>query len=339
MAPILSIRNLVKRYDSGFEALKGVSLDIEEGEILALLGPNGAGKTTLISSVCGITRITSGTVTVAGHDIARDWREARALVGLVPQELTLEPFEKVERTVAFTRGLFGRPPDPARIEAVLRQLSLWDKRDTKVVELSGGMKRRVLIAKALAHDPKVLFLDEPSAGVDVELRRDMWRVVGELRDAGVTIVLTTHYIEEAEMMADRVAVIAHGQVLLVEDKATLMRRMGQKTLRVHLSDPIAAIPPALARFDLSLDEGGTRLTYLYDTQGERTGITALLTALSEAGLVLKDLDTEASSLEDIFVGLVHEDARPGSSHPGNLAPGTASPEPARTEPARTEAAE
>ncbi len=331
MAPILSVRDLVKRYDSGFEALKGVSLDIEEGEILALLGPNGAGKTTLISSVCGITRITSGTVTVAGHDIARDWREARALVGLVPQELTLEPFEKVERTVAFTRGLFGRPPDPARIEAVLRQLSLWDKRDTKVVELSGGMKRRVLIAKALAHDPKVLFLDEPSAGVDVELRRDMWRVVGELREAGVTIVLTTHYIEEAEMMADRVAVIAHGAILLVEDKATLMRRMGQKTLRVHLADPVAAIPPALARFNLQLDGGGTRLTYLYDTQGERTGITALLTALSEAGLVLKDLDTEASSLEDIFVGLVHEDAAPGNAAPGSVHPAIAKPEPARTE--------
>jgi ABC-2 type transport system ATP-binding protein len=331
MAPILSIRNLVKRYDSGFEALKGVSLDIEEGEILALLGPNGAGKTTLISSVCGITKVTAGTVTVAGHDIRDGWREARALVGLVPQELNLEPFEKVGKTVAFTRGLFGRPPDPARIEAVLRQLSLWDKRDSKVVELSGGMKRRVLIAKALAHDPKVLFLDEPSAGVDVELRRDMWRVVGELREAGVTIVLTTHYIEEAEMMADRVAVIAHGAILLVEDKATLMRRMGQKTLRVHLADPVAAIPPALARFNLQLDGGGTRLTYLYDTQGERTGITALLTALSEAGLVLKDLDTEASSLEDIFVGLVHEDAAPGNAAPGSVHPAIAKPEPARTE--------
>jgi ABC-2 type transport system ATP-binding protein len=306
MAPILSIRNLVKRYDSGFEALKGVSLDIEEGEILALLGPNGAGKTTLISSVCGITKITAGTVTVAGHDIRADWREARALIGLVPQELNLEPFEKVGRTVAFTRGLFGRAPDPARIEAVLRQLSLWDKRDAKVVELSGGMKRRVLIAKALAHDPLVLFLDEPSAGVDVELRRDMWRVVGELRAAGVTIVLTTHYIEEAEMMADRVAVIAQGEILLVEDKATLMRRMGRKTLRVQLAEPVAAIPSSLARFHLLLDEGGRRLTYGYDTQGERTGITALLTALSEAGLQLKDLDTEASSLEDIFVGLVHE---------------------------------
>ena len=323
MAPILSIRNLVKRYDSGFEALKGVSLDIEQGEILALLGPNGAGKTTLISAVCGITRVTSGTVTVAGHDIRTGWREARALVGLVPQELSLEPFEKVGRTVAFTRGLFGRAPDPARIEAVLRQLSLWDKRDSKVTELSGGMKRRVLIAKALAHDPTVLFLDEPSAGVDVELRRDMWRVVGELRDAGTTIVLTTHYIEEAEMMADRVAVIAHGSILLVEDKARLMQRMGRKTLRVSLAEPVAAIPASLARFDLALDEGGRRLTYSYDTQGERTGITTLLAALSEAGLVLKDLDTEASSLEDIFVGLVHGDAHPEAAHPDAAHPDAA----------------
>jgi ABC-2 type transport system ATP-binding protein len=314
MPSILSIRDLVKRYDSGFEALAGVTLDVAEGEILALLGPNGAGKTTLISAVCGIARITSGSVTVAGLDVARDWRAVRSIVGLVPQELNLEPFEKVARTVAFSRGLFGRPPDPARVEAVLRQLSLWDKRDAKVTELSGGMKRRVLIAKALAHDPRVLFLDEPSAGVDVELRRDMWRVVGELRAAGVTIVLTTHYIEEAEEMADRVAVISKGRILLVEDKATLMARMGRKILRVQLQQPIAAVPAGLERFCLALDEGGSRLTYEYDTGGERTGITTLLAALSEAGIVLKDIDTQASSLEDIFVGLVHEDA------PGN-APG------------------
>ena len=312
MPPILSVRDLVKRYDSGFEALSGVTLDVAEGEILALLGPNGAGKTTLISAVCGMARITSGTVTVAGLDVQRDWRAVRAMVGLVPQELSLEPFEKVARTVAFSRGLFGRPRDDARVEEVLRQLSLWDKRDSKVVELSGGMKRRVLIAKALAHDPRVLFLDEPSAGVDVELRRDMWRVVGDLRDAGVTIVLTTHYIEEAEMMADRVAVISKGRILLVDDKAALMRRMGRKTLRVTLQQPLAAIPPGLEPFGVTLDEGGARLTYEYDTQSDRTGITTLLAALSEAGVALRDIETQASSLEDIFVGLVHEDA-PGDA--------------------------
>ncbi len=307
MAPIVSIKDLRKTYASGFEALAGVSLDIEQGEILALLGPNGAGKTTLISAVCGITRITGGSVTVDGHDTIRDWRAARAAIGLVPQEISLEPFEKVLATVAFSRGLFGKPRDDAYLEKILRQLSLWDKRDSKITELSGGMKRRVLIAKALSHEPKVLFLDEPSAGVDVELRHDMWRVVGDLRDAGTTIVLTTHYIEEAESMADRVAVIAKGRILLVEDKAKLMARMGQKVLYITLTQPLTSLPEGLARFDLLLDQEGRRLTYTYDTKGERTGITTLLTALAEAGLVLSDLDTEASSLEDIFVGLVHND--------------------------------
>ncbi|EYD75184.1 ABC-type multidrug transport system, ATPase component [Rubellimicrobium mesophilum DSM 19309] len=309
MAPILSIRDLRKTYDSGFEALKGVSLEIEEGEILALLGPNGAGKTTLISAVCGINRITSGTATVGGHDIARDWRAARDLIGLVPQEISLEPFEKVHRTVAFSRGLFGKPKDDAHVEKVLRQLSLWDKRDAKVMELSGGMKRRVLIAKALAHEPRVLFLDEPSAGVDVELRRDMWRVVAELRRSGVTIILTTHYIEEAEAIADRVAVISKGRILLVEEKARLMQQMGQKVLHVTLQQPLNAVPEGLAQFHLTLEEGGRRLTYHYDTKAERTGIATLLSALAAAGITVADLDTEASSLEDIFVGLVHGDER------------------------------
>ncbi len=309
MAPILSVRDLRKTYDSGFQALKGVSLEIEEGEILALLGPNGAGKTTLISAICGITRITSGSASVGGHDIARDWRAARDLIGLVPQEINLEPFEKVRRTVAFSRGLFGKPRDDDYVEKVLRQLSLWDKRDSKVTELSGGMKRRVLIAKALSHEPRVLFLDEPSAGVDVELRRDMWRVVGELRQAGVTIILTTHYIEEAEAIADRVAVISKGRILLVEDKARLMQQMGQKVLHVDLQQPLGALPESLRRFDLSLEDGGRRLTYRYDTKAERTGIATLLAALSEAGVAVADLDTEASSLEDIFVGLVHGDER------------------------------
>jgi ABC-2 type transport system ATP-binding protein len=309
MAPILSIRDLRKTYDNGFEALKGVDLDIEEGEILALLGPNGAGKTTLISCVCGITRITGGSVTVAGHDIRRDWRQARTLIGLVPQEITLDSFEKVHRAVAFSRGLFGRPRDDVAVERVLRQLSLWDKRDATAIELSGGMKRRALIAKALAHEPRVLFLDEPTAGVDVELRRDMWRVVDELRRQGVTIILTTHYIEEAEAIADRVAVISRGRILLVEDKATLMRQMGQKVLHVELQQALNGVPDALARFGLTLEEGGRRLSYTYDTQAERTGIATLLAALAEAGIAVADLDTEASSLEDIFVGLVHEDHR------------------------------
>jgi ABC-2 type transport system ATP-binding protein len=307
MAPILSIRELRKTYDTGFEALKGVSLDIEPGEILALLGPNGAGKTTLISAVCGITRLTGGSATVAGHDIQTDWRAARALIGLVPQEISLEPFDRVMNTVRFSQGLFGKPQDDVRVEAVLRQLSLWDKRESRINELSGGMKRRVLIAKALAHEPRVLFLDEPSAGVDVELRRDMWRVVEELRQAGVTIILTTHYIEEAEAIADRVAVISKGRILLVEEKATLMRQMGRKVLRIDLQQPIAALPPSLDAFGLVLDQGGRRITYSYDTKAERTGIARLLSALAEEGIPVADLDTEASSLEEIFMGLVHGD--------------------------------
>jgi ABC-2 type transport system ATP-binding protein len=307
MAPILSIRDLRKTYDTGFEALKGVSLDIEQGEILALLGPNGAGKTTLISAVCGITRLTGGSATVAGHDIQTDWRAARALIGLVPQEISLEPFDRVMNTVRFSQGLFGKPQDDARVESVLRQLSLWDKRESRINELSGGMKRRVLIAKALAHEPRVLFLDEPSAGVDVELRRDMWRVVAELRQAGVTIILTTHYIEEAEAIADRVAVISKGRILLVEEKATLMRQMGRKVLRIAVQQPIAALPPSLDAFGLVLDQGGRRITYSYDTKAERTGIARLLSALAEEGIPVADLDTEASSLEEIFMGLVHGD--------------------------------
>jgi ABC-2 type transport system ATP-binding protein len=308
MAPILSVRDLRKTYDTGFEALKGVSLDLEEGEILALLGPNGAGKTTLISAVCGITRITGGTATVAGHDIRRDWRAARSLIGLVPQEISLEPFDRVANTVRFSRGLFGKPQDDTKVEAVLRQLSLWDKREARINELSGGMKRRVLIAKALAHEPRVLFLDEPSAGVDVELRHGMWQVVEDLRREGVTIVLTTHYIEEAESIADRVAVINKGRILLVEEKAALMRRMGQKVLRLDLQEPLAALPPALAPFGLEIGEDGRRLTYHYDVKAERTGIARLLAALSAEGLPIADLDTEASSLEEIFLGLVNEDA-------------------------------
>ncbi|MBY6056171.1 ABC transporter ATP-binding protein [Leisingera daeponensis] len=304
MAAILSIRDLRKTYDGGFQALKGVSLDIEEGEILALLGPNGAGKTTLISTICGITTATSGSVCVGGFDNVSQFRQARALIGLVPQEITLEPFAKVHDTVMFSRGLFGKPADPPRIEAVLRKLSLWEKRDAKIMELSGGMKRRVLIAKALAHDPQILFLDEPTAGVDVELRKDMWEIVGELKASGVTIILTTHYIEEAEAIADRVGVIAGGELLLVEEKERLMARMGQKQLEVQLTEPIGALPEQLAGHNLQLVNGGGALLYTYDTRAERTGITTLLNDVAEAGLVLADVQTRESSLEDIFVGLV-----------------------------------
>ncbi|WP_415921837.1 ABC transporter ATP-binding protein [Tateyamaria sp. SN6-1] len=306
MAPILSIQNVRKAYDDGFEALKGVSLDIEEGEILALLGPNGAGKTTLISTVCGITMPTSGTVSVAGHDIIRDYRAARSLIGLVPQEIALEPFEKVINTVRFSRGLFGKGRKDAAVEDILKRLSLWDKRDSQIRALSGGMKRRVLIAKALAHDPKVLFLDEPTAGVDVELRKDMWDIVGQLRSAGVTTILTTHYIEEAEAIADRVAVINSGEILLVEDKDKLMARMGQKQLVVQLTDPVHAVPDALAAYDLHVGEDGQSLVYRYDTKSERTGITRLLQDVASAGLQLRDVETQQSSLEDIFVSLVHK---------------------------------
>lgn len=304
MAAILSISDLRKSYEGGFEALKGVSLDIDEGEILALLGPNGAGKTTLISTVCGIITPTSGSVRVGGHCIIEDFRAARALIGLVPQEINLEPFEKVINSVRFSRGLFGKPKNEPLIEDILKKLSLWDKRNAQVKELSGGMKRRVLIAKALAHEPRVLFLDEPTAGVDVELRKDMWEVVQELKDGGVTIILTTHYIEEAEAIADRVGVIADGQILLVKDKDDLMAQLGQKQLCVHLSAPIKEVPNSLATHDLELNQEGDALIYTYDTKAERTGITTLLNDVAAAGLVLADVSTRQSSLEDIFVGLV-----------------------------------
>ncbi|ACM03309.1 ABC transporter ATP-binding protein [Cereibacter sphaeroides] len=304
MTAIVSVRDLVKTYDTGFRALKSVSLDIREGEILALLGPNGAGKTTLISTICGIVRPTSGQVTVGGHDIASDWRAARAMIGLVPQEIALEPFEKVFRSVSYARGLYGKPPDPAHVERVLRQLSLWDKKDSAIQPLSGGMKRRVLIAKALAHEPRVLFLDEPTAGVDVELRKDMWAVVEDLRAEGVTIILTTHYIEEAEAIADRVGIITGGEILLVEDKASLMARMGRKELKVDLAQPIAEVPEALAGRGLTLGPGGLSLVYSYNATQERTGIVTLLTEMRAAGLPIADIATRQSSLEDIFVDLV-----------------------------------
>jgi ABC-2 type transport system ATP-binding protein len=308
MATILDVQDLRKSYAGGFEALKGVSLTIEEGEIIALLGPNGAGKTTLISTICGITSPTSGRVVVAGHDIDTDFRAARSLIGLVPQEVALEPFEKVINTVKFSQGLFGKKRDMAAIENILKRLSLWDKRNNAIKELSGGMKRRVLIAKALAHAPRVLFLDEPTAGVDVELRKDMWDIVADLKADGVTIILTTHYIEEAEAIADRVGIIAKGEVLLIEDKAVLMQQMGKKQLEVQLSAPLDAIPSALSNYDLALSDGGDGLVYSYDTRKERTGITQLLTDVAAAGLVLRDVATRQSSLEDIFVTLVKEDA-------------------------------
>ena len=308
MAPILRITDLKKTYSGGFEALKGVTLDIEDGEILALLGPNGAGKTTLISTVCGITVPTSGSVTVGGHDIVTDYRAARNLIGLVPQEINLEPFESVINTVRLTRGLFGKKRDDAVIERILRRLSLWDKKDSRIKELSGGMKRRVLIAKALSHEPRVLFLDEPTAGVDVELRKDMWEIVADLKADGVTIILTTHYIEEAEAISDRVGVINGGQLLLLEEKAHLMARMGQKQLTVELREPLSALPPQLSGQDLTLPEDGLSLVYTYDTKKERTGITTLLSDLAAAGVVLRDISTRQSSLEEIFVGLVKEGA-------------------------------
>ena len=305
MSAMVSISSVKKVYDGGFEALRGVTLDIMEGEILALLGPNGAGKTTLISIICGIALATSGRITVGGHDTLTDYRAARALIGLVPQEINLEPFEKVINTVRFSRGLFGKRRDDAYLEKVLRQLSLWDKRDAQIRELSGGMKRRVLIAKALSHEPRVLFLDEPTAGVDVELRRDMWDIVAELKAQGVTIILTTHYIEEAEAIADRIGVIAKGQLLLVEEKTALMTRMGQKELRIELTQPLDAVPDALAHHALKLDAG--TLVYTYDTSAERTGIARLMADMTAAGLVLRDLQTRQNSLEDIFVGMVRED--------------------------------
>jgi ABC-2 type transport system ATP-binding protein len=309
MSPIISIKNLSKTYASGFKALKSIDLDIQRGEIFALLGPNGAGKTTLINIVCGIVNASSGAVLADGHDIVAEFRVARSLIGLVPQELSTDAFETVWATVKFSRGLFGKPPNAAHLEKVLRDLSLWDKKDSKIMTLSGGMKRRVLIAKALSHEPKILFLDEPTAGVDVELRRDMWRMVRDLRASGVTIILTTHYIEEAQEMADRIGVISKGELILVEDKAVLMRKMGKKQLTLQLQQPIERIPDALATLPLELIDDGHTLVYTFDTQGEETGIAALLGALAGQGIVFKDLHSSESSLEDIFVSLVHADAK------------------------------
>jgi len=304
MKPVISVKNLSKTYESGFQALKDVSLDIREGEIIALLGPNGAGKTTLISTICGIVNPSSGSVTVNGYDIIKEYRQARASIGLVPQELATDSFESVWNTLAFSRGLFGKGPDPAHLEKVLKELSLWDKKDNKIMTLSGGMKRRVMIGKALSHEPRILFLDEPTAGVDVELRKDMWQVVRELRESGVTIILTTHYIEEAEEMADRIGVINKGELMLVEEKHALMRKLGDKRLTLHLSEPLAAIPGALDSYDLELKNDGLDLVYTYDAQQESSDITALLDAVEEADLKFKDLETRQNSLEEIFVNLV-----------------------------------
>ena len=305
MSSIISVANLSKTYGSGFKALKNINLDINRGEIFALLGPNGAGKTTLISIICGIANPSEGRITVGGRDINADYRAARALIGLVPQELHTDAFETVWATTSFSRGLFGKPKNPALIEKILKDLSLWDKKDSMIRTLSGGMKRRVMIAKALSHEPQVLFLDEPTAGVDVELRKGMWEVVRELRASGVTIILTTHYIEEAEEMADRVGVINKGEIILVEDKASLMQKLGKKRLTVHLQNQIETIPDALAPYQLVLCEGGNALIYDYDTKSERTGITSLLGDLRKTGIRFFDLDTTQSSLEDIFVSLVH----------------------------------
>ena len=306
MPPVVSIRNISKRYAGGHQALKDVSLDIERGEIFALLGPNGAGKTTLISIICGIVTASDGSVEVDGHDITRDYRSARTKIGLVPQELHTDAFEPVWSTVAFSRGLFGRPSNPAHIEKILRDLSLWDKRKAKIKELSGGMKRRVMIAKALAHEPDILFLDEPTAGVDVELRRDMWNLMRRLRESGVTIILTTHYIEEAEEMADRVGVISRGELVVVEEKTALMQKLGKKQLTLSLAEPLPALPPELAEWDLALDADGSVLRYTFDANAERTGVPSLLRRMSDIGIGFKDLETRQSSLEDIFVSLVTE---------------------------------
>jgi len=304
--PIVSVRGVSKTYAGGFQALKRVDLDIRRGEIFALLGPNGAGKTTLISIVCGIANASEGVVIADGHDTVRDYRAARAAIGLVPQELHTDAFESVWATVSFSRGLFGKAPDPVYIEKVLRDLSLWDKKDNKILTLSGGMKRRVLIAKALSHEPKILFLDEPSAGVDVELRHDMWRMVRELRDRGTTIILTTHYIEEAEDMADRIGVINRGELIVVEDKDVLMRKLGKKQLVLTLQHPLERVPEALARWPLELSGAGQTLTYTFDTQKDETGIAELLRTLHAQGIDFKDLQSSESSLEDIFVSLVHK---------------------------------
>jgi ABC-2 type transport system ATP-binding protein len=304
--PIISVANLSKTYASGYQALNNVSLDIRHGEIFALLGPNGAGKTTLINIICGIVTASAGAVRVDGRDIARDYRIVRAMIGLVPQELTTDAFETVWNTVNFSRGLFGKPRNPAYVEKVLKELTLWSRKDSKIMTLSGGMKRRLLIAKALAHEPQILFLDEPTAGVDVELRKDMWEIVRSLRASGVTIILTTHYIEEAEEMADRIGVINKGEIILVENKAELMRKLGKKRLALQLIQRIEAIPAALAPYNLTLAGDGGELVYTYDTQAERTGITALLKDLNLAGIRFKDLNTTQSSLEDIFVDLVRQ---------------------------------
>jgi ABC-2 type transport system ATP-binding protein len=306
MPGVISIENLTKTYASGQHALKDVSLDIRPGEIFALLGPNGAGKTTLISIVCGIVRKTSGTVSVNGYDIVRDYRAARSQIGLVPQELAIEAFETVRAAATFSRGLFGRPPDPAHVERVLRDLSLWDRRNDILMTLSGGMKRRVMIAKALAHEPRVLFLDEPTAGVDVELRRDMWALVRRLREGGVTVILTTHYIDEAEEMADRIGVINKGELIVVEEKAALMKKLGKKQLTLHLVQPLAALPQGLDTFNLKIRNSGSELEYTFDASEERAGMPALLRRLSELGIAFTDLQTKQSSLEDIFIDLVHQ---------------------------------
>ena len=314
MSSIVSISKLSKTYASGFQALKSVDLEIRKGEILALLGPNGAGKTTLISIICGIVNPSSGTVVADGHDIVRDYRAARGKIGLVPQELSTDAFETVWATVKFSRGLFGKPPDAKYLEKVLRDLSLWDKKDSKILTLSGGMKRRVLIAKALSHEPSILFLDEPTAGVDVELRRDMWQMVRNLRASGVTIILTTHYIEEAEEMADRIGVISKGELILVEDKQVLMRKLGKKQLTLQLQNPLDAIPAELSSLPLELADEGHALVYTFDAQNEETGIAALLKRLGELGIDFKDLHSSESSLEEIFVSLVH-----GGKHAGEHA--------------------
>ena len=314
MLPIISINKLSKTYASGFHALKSIDLEIQRGEIFALLGPNGAGKTTLINIICGIVTPGTGSVTADGHDIVRDFRAARAKIGLVPQELSTDAFESVLTTVSFSRGLFGKSANPAHLEKVLRQLSLWDKKDSKIMTLSGGMKRRVLIAKALSHEPQILFLDEPTAGVDVELRRDMWDMVRELRTSGVTIILTTHYIEEAEQMADRIGIIRKGELILVEDKAVLMRKLGKKQLTLTLQTPLQGVPDALAALPLELTQNGHALVYTFDTQAEETGIAALLRRLGELGIEFKDLHSSERSLEDIFVSLVHAAAPAEAAH-------------------------
>jgi len=307
MQPVISVAKLNKTYESGFKALVDVDLDIQRGEIFALLGPNGAGKTTLISIICGIVNPSSGVVRVDGHDVVSEYRATRSMIGLVPQEISTDAFETVWATVSYSRGLFGKPPNPAQIDKLLRQLSLWDKKDSKIMDLSGGMKRRVMIAKALSHEPMILFLDEPTAGVDVELRRDMWEMVRGLRQSGVTIILTTHYIEEAEEMADRIGVMSKGEVILVEDKETLMHKLGKKRLTVHLQSPLARIPDELIGLPIELSEDGNELIYTFDAQHEHTGIAGLLRKLNENGMHIKDLQSSESSLEEIFVNLVNED--------------------------------